>query len=62
MKFNYTGIALLTTALASSVSVFGQQKTLSFDQVFNNGTKEIINPIPMQRGWADDSHFIEYRN
>jgi dipeptidyl-peptidase 4 len=61
MKVNYTGIALLTAVLASSVSVSGQQKKLTFDQVFNEAPKEIIQQIPMQRGWADENHFIEYR-
>ena len=61
MRLNYIGIALLTTALASSGSASAQLKKLSFAEAFNKAPKEIINQIPMQRGWADDTHFIEFR-
>jgi len=61
MRLNYIGVALLTTALASSISVSAQQKSLSFAEVFNKTPKDIVNQIPMQRGWADDTHFIEFR-
>ena len=55
-------IILLTGAVFFSVSVFGQQKkSLSFSDVFSKPPKEIVNTIPVQRGWADDTHYIEYR-
>ena len=62
MRINFTAAALFTTALASTISVYGQQKKLSFAEVFNSSPKNIINPIPQQRGWADNTHFIEYRS
>ena len=62
MRINFTAAALFTTVLASTISVYGQQKKLSFAEVFNSPPKNIINPIPQQRGWADNTHFIEYRS
>lgn len=65
MKLNFIGTALLTTALAIpfsiSAQVSTQKKKLSFEEVFIQAPKDIIAPIPSQRGWADDTHFIEYR-
>ncbi|HYK77168.1 MAG TPA: S9 family peptidase [Daejeonella sp.] len=61
MMISNTRIALLSGALALSVSVYGQKKELTFTEVFSKPPTGIINPIPVQRGWTDDTHYIEFR-
>ncbi len=61
MKLSYYVFAFIAATVSCSISVSAQQKTLTFDQVFNNPPETIINQIAQQRGWADDTHFIEYR-
>lgn len=63
MIINNFKIYLLSGALALSIHVNAQQKKeLSFKDVFTNTVKDILNSIPTYRGWADDTHYIEYRN
>jgi dipeptidyl-peptidase 4 len=62
MMMNNFKLFLLTGTLLVSISALGQQKKdLYFSDVFSKPPKEIINAIPVQRGWADDTHYIEYR-
>ena len=62
MKLNIAGIFLFTGTLAFSISARAQQKKeLTFNEVFVKPPKEIINPVPFQKGWADNTHYIEYR-
>ena len=62
MMINNFRIALVSGFLALSISVQAQQKELGFKDVFTSPVKEIINPMPFYRGWADHNHYIEYRN
>ena len=63
MIINNFKIYLLSGALALSIPVNAQQKKeLSFKDVFTSTVKDIVNSIPTYRGWADDTHYIEYRN
>ena len=57
-KFRY---ALISVLLIGSFSTQAQLKDLSFKEIFYNPVKDIINPIPVYRGWADNTHYIEYR-
>ena len=57
-KFRY---ALISALLMGSFSTQAQLKDLSFKEIFSNPVKDIINPIPVYRGWADNTHYIEYR-
>jgi len=57
-KFSFT---LFTTLLLLSLSSSAQLKDLSFEEVFNKPASDILNPLPVYRGWADNSHYIEYR-
>lgn len=61
MMINSFRTALVWGFLALSISAQAQQKELSFKDVFTNPVKDIINPIPAYRGWADNTHYIEYR-
>ncbi len=62
MKLNTAGIVLFTGTLAFSISALAQQKKdLTFNEVFVKAPKEIINPLPAQKGWAGNTHYIEYR-
>lgn len=61
MKINNFRITLITGLLALSVSAGAQQKELDFKDIFTSPVKEIINPMPTYRGWADNTHYIEYR-
>ena len=63
MIINNLRIILLSSALALTISAHAQQKKeLSFKDVFTSPVKDILNSIPTYRGWADDTHYIEYRN
>jgi dipeptidyl-peptidase-4 len=57
-KFRYV---LISALLIGSFSTQAQLKDLSFKEIFSNPVKDIINPIPAYRGWADNTHYIEYR-
>ena len=57
-KFSFT---LFATLLLLSLSSSAQLKDLSFEEVFNKPANDILNPLPVYRGWADNSHYIEYR-
>jgi len=57
-KFRY---ALISVLLIGSFSTQAQLKDLSFKEIFYTPVKDIINPIPVYRGWADNTHYIEYR-
>ncbi len=57
-KFSST---LFSVLVFLSFSSNAQLKDLSFDEVFNKPVKDIINPMPVYRGWADNTHYIEYR-
>jgi dipeptidyl-peptidase-4 len=57
-KFSSTLFAAL---VIFSFSSNAQLKDLSFEQVFNKPVKDILNPMPVYRGWADNTHYIEYR-
>ncbi len=62
MKLNVAGIAFFAGALTFSMSALAQQKKeLTFNEVFVKAPKEIIKPMPIQKGWADNTHYIEYR-
>lgn len=58
---NKLRIAAFSVLLSLSATVAAQQKTLTFDEVFKSPPKEIISPLPVYSGWADDTHYIEYR-
>ncbi|OZA54288.1 MAG: hypothetical protein B7X75_08590 [Sphingobacteriales bacterium 39-40-5] len=53
--------ALFLSLLLFSSSIQAQLKELNFKEVFVSPPKDLLNPIPVYRGWADDSHYIEYR-
>ncbi|MDF3076770.1 MAG: peptidase dipeptidylpeptidase domain protein [Sphingobacteriaceae bacterium] len=56
-------LLVLSGLLAFSSPLFAQQKKdLTFSDIFTNPAKDIINPVPYIRGWADNTHYIEYRN
>lgn len=57
-KLNLTLILVLYFC---SYSSYAQLKDLSFSEVFNKPVKDILNPLPVYRGWADNTHYIEYR-
>lgn len=57
-KFRYT---LISALLIGSFTTQAQLKDMSFNEVFSNPVKDMINPIPVYRGWADNTHYIEYR-
>lgn len=57
-KLSYT---LILSLLLFSSFTRAQLKELNFKEVFVSQPKDLLNPIPGYRGWADDSHYIEYR-
>ena len=57
-KFRY---ALISALLIGSFTTQAQLKDMSFNEVFSSPVKNMINPIPVYRGWADNTHYIEYR-
>ena len=61
MMVNRLRIALIPCFLTIALSANSQQKALSFNEVFITPVKEILNPLPQYSGWADDTHYIEYR-
>ncbi|MGB4776610.1 MAG: S9 family peptidase [Daejeonella sp.] len=58
---NFIKIAFFTPILTISLVVNAQKKDLSFSEIFNKSPKEIINPPATYKGWADNTHYIEYR-
>ena len=54
-------LALVSSLLIISLASDAQEKLLTFKEVFTNPVKEIINPLPIYSGWADNTHYIEYR-
>lgn len=52
---------LFSGVLVLSFSAQAQLKDLSFKDIFTSPVKDILNPIPTYRGWADETHYIEYR-
>src|ERR1700730_9487433 len=42
----------------SAPSSFGQQKELSFEQIFRKSASNILQPLPVIQGWADDEHYL----
>jgi dipeptidyl-peptidase-4 len=61
MMINKFSSTLFSVLVFLSFSSNAQLKDLSFDEVFNKPVKDIINPMPVYRGWADNTHYIEYR-
>jgi dipeptidyl-peptidase 4 len=61
MMINKFSSTLFTALVIFSFSSNAQLKDLSFEQVFNKPVKDILNPMPVYRGWADNTHYIEYR-
>ena len=57
-KFSAT---LFTALVILSFSSSAQLKDLNFEEVFNKPVKDILNPMPVYRGWADNTNYIEYR-
>jgi dipeptidyl-peptidase-4 len=57
-KLFYT---IILNLLILSLDTKAQLKELNFKEVFDSTPKDLLNPIPLYRGWADDSHYIEYR-
>ncbi len=53
--------ALILSLLLLSSSTQAQLKELNFKEAFGSPPKDLLNPMPSYRGWADDSHYIEYR-
>ena len=37
---------------------YSQQKELSYEQIFKGASSNILNPLPVVRGWADDDHYL----
>ncbi|WEK37337.1 MAG: DPP IV N-terminal domain-containing protein [Candidatus Pseudobacter hemicellulosilyticus] len=57
-KFVLPGTAwLLGIIVASSVSA--QQKTFSYEQLFDGAATNISQPLPYISGWADDDNYIQ---
>ena len=56
-----TFYALILNLILFSSYTQAQLKELNFKEVFGNQPKDLLNPMPFYRGWADDSHYIEYR-
>jgi len=53
--------ALILSLLLFSYNTQAQLKELNFKEVFSSPPKDLLNPMPTYRGWADDTHYIEYR-
>lgn len=54
-------IALFSIMLGLAGTVIAQQKTLNFKEIFISAPKDLLNPVPIYRNWADNTHYIEYR-
>ncbi|HEY1024579.1 MAG TPA: DPP IV N-terminal domain-containing protein, partial [Sphingobacteriaceae bacterium] len=55
-------LAALSAATLSSVAVFAQKKKeLTFQQIYAAPPQDLVNPLPFIRGWADNTHYIEWR-
>jgi dipeptidyl-peptidase-4 len=61
MMINKFSATLFTALVILSFSSNAQIKDLSFEEIFNKPAKDILNPMPIYRGWADNTHYIEYR-
>lgn len=61
MMINKFSATLFTALVILSFSSNAQLKDLSFEEVFNKPAKDILKPMPIYRGWADNTHYIEYR-
>ncbi|MHB1177964.1 MAG: DPP IV N-terminal domain-containing protein, partial [Daejeonella sp.] len=61
MMMNKLRIAIFSGALALSITANAQQGVLTFKDIFTTPVKEIVNPLPTYSGWADNTHYIEYR-
>ena len=53
--------ALISCFLTIALSANSQQKALSFNEIFITPVRDILKPLPRYSGWADDTHYIEYR-
>lgn len=54
--------AAFTVAALSTLSVSAQsKKELNFEQIYGKPPADLINELPVIRGWADNSHYIEFR-
>jgi len=51
--------ALFMALAVSALSAQAQKKQLTTAQMLGTTPKEIINPLPVITGWADDSHYIK---
>ena len=61
MTINKLKTILFSGVLVLSFSAQAQLKDLSFKDIFTSPVKDLLNPIPAYRGWADETHYIEYR-
>jgi dipeptidyl-peptidase-4 len=53
----FTALSLLSISLQAQ-----DKKDLSFRQIFKGEATGLYQPLPAVKGWADDTHYIEYRS
>ncbi|MBO9199156.1 MULTISPECIES: S9 family peptidase [Niastella] len=49
---------LLPCLLLIAVCTHAQKQNYSFDQIFKNGETNVVKPLPVVKGWADDTHYL----
>ena len=58
MKKILLGLALGGFLLLGAGDSYSQQKELSYEQIFKAAGSNLLNPLPVVQGWADDSHYL----
>ena len=61
MTINKLKTILFSGVLVLSFSAQAQLKDLNFRDIFTSPVKDLLNPIPAYKGWADETHYIEFR-
>ena len=50
--------SFLLVNMLFAVAVQGQQKELSYEQIFKGAPSNLLQPLPDIQGWADDDHYL----
>src|SRR5437016_3967384 len=49
---------LLPCLLLLIIPAIGQKKNFTFEQVFKNIDVQVTKPLPVIKGWTDDTHYL----
>lgn len=52
-------ITVMLIAISVQPAIFGQDKKLTFDQVYLFGQPKLMQRLPSLKGWLDDNHYLQ---